>query len=233
MAIILLVVGAVMFVSLLFRVSLIQVENNTVYSDEEIIAASGLEKGVNLFFINNFTAVSSIYATMPYVEEVNLKRVMPNKVIISVNGSDAVACVAFGGDYWLINANGKLLEKIDAKAAESFIRVEHMEPLQPVAGETLLVSETDQGKDELLKKLLSLFEKYGINNHVDYVDLEDINDPVFSYEGRFTVHMMGSGVLERRVVLAMSAISQLAPGDQGELELDSSDSGTRVYFSPA
>ncbi|MBQ2895289.1 MAG: FtsQ-type POTRA domain-containing protein, partial [Oscillospiraceae bacterium] len=77
LALTLLSVAAVIFLSLFFRVSIIQIENDTVYTDEEILAASGLEKGVNLLFINNFSSVSSIYATMPYVESVSLKRAMP------------------------------------------------------------------------------------------------------------------------------------------------------------
>ena len=150
LALTLLTVAAIIFMSLFFRVSVIQVVNDTVYTDEEILAASGLEKGVNLLFINNFSSVSSIYATMPYVESVSLKRSMPNKIILEVTGSEAVACVSFGDDYWLINPNGKLLEKIDAKEAKNFIRVEHMEPLQPVAGEIMQVRDMDVGKDAYL-----------------------------------------------------------------------------------
>ena len=87
----------------------------------------------NLLFLWVKKDVAAIYATMPYVESVSLKRAMPNRIILTVTGSEAVGCVSFGGDYWLINPNGKLLEKIDAKEAKNFIRVENMEPLQPVA----------------------------------------------------------------------------------------------------
>jgi len=232
MALILLFLAAVVFVSLFFRVTILQVENDTVYTDEEIIAASGLERGVNLFFVNNFKAVSSIYASMPYVESVNLKRAMPNRVIISVSGSDAVACVSFGGDYWLINPNCKLLEKIDAKEARSFIRVENMEPLQPVAGEIMNVSAADTGKDVFLRELLSLFQDMGMTSRINWVDLEDLNHPVFSYEDRYEVHLGSSQELGRRLALVRSAIEQLADGDAGTLELEESGSSNRVYFSP-
>ena len=232
LALTLLSVAAVIFLSLFFRVSIIQIENDTVYTDEEILAASGLEKGVNLLFINNFSSVSSIYATMPYVESVSLKRAMPNRIILEVTGSEAVACVSFGDDYWLINPNGKLLEKIDAKEARNFIRVESMEPLQPVAGEIMQVSEADQGKDSYLYELLNAFQKRGIAKKIDWVDLADLADPQFGYEERFTVHLNGAEEMALRLTLVESAISQLASGDAGILEVDATTANSRVYFSP-
>lgn len=224
-------VAAILFVSLFFRVSIIQLQNDTVYSDDEILAASGLEKGVNLLFVNNFTAVSSIYATMPYVETVSIKRMMPNRIILSVTGSEAVACVSFGDDYWLINANGKLLEKIDGRNTGSFIRVEGMEPLMPVAGETMTVSEENSGKDEFLYRILSQMELRGISRYIDWIDLSNMNAPSFSYDMRFTVLLGSSEDLSRRLSLVESAIAQLADGDAGTLSL-SNDGSSVVYFSP-
>ena len=232
LALILIAAAAIVFLSLFFRVSIIQVKNDTVYTDEDIMAASGIEKGVNLLFINNFSAVSSIYATMPYVESVSLKRAMPNRIILEVTGSEAAACVSFGDDYWLINASGKLLEKIDARAARSFIRVEGMEPLQPVAGEIMTVSEENTGKDVFLYELLGQFRLRNIVKKIDWVDLSDLNDPRFSYDGRYTVILSSTTDLSRRLSLIESAIAQLAEGDAGTLELEMAGESSKVFFSP-
>ena len=232
LALILIAAAAIVFLSLFFRVSIIQVKNDTVYTDEEIMAASGIEKGVNLLFINNFYAVSSIYATMPYVESVSLKRAMPNRIILEVTGSEAAACVSFGDDYWLINASGKLLEKIDARAARSFIRVEGMEPLQPVAGEIMTVSEENTGKDVFLYELLGQFRLRNIVKKIDWVYLSDLNDPRFSYDGRYTVILSSTTDLSRRLSLIESAIAQLAEGDAGTLELEMAGESSKVFFSP-
>ena len=232
LALILIAAAAIVFLSLFFRVSIIQVKNDTVYTDEEIMAASGIEKGVNLLFINNFSAVSSIYATMPYVESVSLKRAMPNRIILEVTGSEAAACVSFGDDYWLINASGKLLEKIDARAARSFIRVEGMEPLQPVAGEIMTVSEENTGKEIFLYELLGQFRLRNIVKKIDWVDLSDLNDPRFSYDGRYTVILSSTTDLSRRLSLIESAIGQLAEGDAGTLELEMAGESSKVFFSP-
>ena len=232
LALLLLAVAAVVFISLFFRVSIIQLQNDTVYTDEELLAASGLEKGANLLFVNNFTAVSSIYATMPYVESVSLRRVMPNRIILAVTGSEAVACVSFGEDYWLINPYGKLLEKIDSKTARSFIRVTGMEPLQPVAGEQMIVRDQDAGKDEYLYSVLSELEERNLHTHVTKMDLSDPTAPVLEYEDRYVVYLSSDEDLAYRLSLLQSAVAQLAEGDAGTLEIDPDCRSNKVYFTP-
>lgn len=231
LALVIISVAAILFLSLFFRVSIIQLQNDTVYTDDEIIAASGLEKGANLLFVNNFSAVASIYATMPYVETVSIKRVMPNRIILAVTGSEAVACVSFGDDYWLINPGGKLLEKIEARDAKNFIRVDGMEPLMPVAGEIMTVSEKDAGKDEYIYRMLAQFQLRGITKMIDVVDVSDLTKPVLSYEDRFTVLLNSNEDLSRRLSLMQSAIAQLADGDAGTLEIEGGESNV-VFFSP-
>ena len=231
LALVIICVAAILFVSLFFRVSIIQLQNDTVYTDDEILAASGLEKGVNLLLVNNFSAVASIYATMPYVETVSIRRVMPNRIILTVSGSEAVACVSFGDDYWLINANGKLLEKIEARDTGSFVRVEGMEPMMPVAGEIMAVDEKDAGKDEYLYRMLEQFRIRNITNKIDWVDLGDMSQLTLSYDGRFTVKLGGSEDMSRRLSLLQSAVAQLADGDEGTLEIEGGSSNV-VFFSP-
>ena len=96
-------VALVFGMSVFFRVSTISVEGNAIYSQEEIIAASGIEKGDNLFFVNQFSAISRIYAKLPYVEKAAINRGLPNKLTIVVTESRAVAWVAAEDGNWAID----------------------------------------------------------------------------------------------------------------------------------
>ncbi len=96
-----LVIVAVIFVmSVFFRVSDIQVEGNTHYTDEEIIRAIDIEEGDNLFFFDRFAALSRVFAKLPYVEEVSVERKLPNKVTITVKESQALAYIVLGDEDW-------------------------------------------------------------------------------------------------------------------------------------
>ena len=85
------VLGVIFVMSLLFRVSDIQVEGNTHYTDEEIIRAIDIEEGDNLFFFNRFAAFARVYSKLPYIENGSVERQLPNKVIITVEETTALA----------------------------------------------------------------------------------------------------------------------------------------------
>ena len=79
----LLICAAVVFgLSVFFRVANIEVKGAERYTPEEIISASGLEPGDNLFFVNRSSAISRIYARLPYVETAEIELKLPNRLTI-------------------------------------------------------------------------------------------------------------------------------------------------------
>ena len=90
------VVATIFVMSVFFRVSNIQVEGNTHYTDDEIIRAIDIEQGDNLFFFDRFAAISRVFAKLPYVEQLTVDRQLPNKVVITVVESKALAYLELG-----------------------------------------------------------------------------------------------------------------------------------------
>ena len=112
-------VGCVAF----FRVNEVVVTGNERYSAEEIIAASGVGLGDNLFLVNKPQTTASIMRHLPYVERVTPVRRLPDTIEFHITESQAVAAIRIEvtvevegvaqteTDWWLINASGKLLER--------------------------------------------------------------------------------------------------------------------------
>ena len=65
MSFVLICISVVVAMSIFFRVSRIEVEGNEDYTDEQIIEATGIDTGDNLFFLNRIGAVSSMLARFP------------------------------------------------------------------------------------------------------------------------------------------------------------------------
>ena len=84
MALVMMFLVAVLIMSLFFRVSEIEVVNASDYSDREIVAASGIEKGVNLFFVDRFSGSLVVRGLVADVEAA-LKAVMD--VLVNVIGA--------------------------------------------------------------------------------------------------------------------------------------------------
>lgn len=108
------VVAAVVFgVAIFFKVNTVEVQGNSIYSAEEIMSASGIQKGDNLFTLNKEAAAGSIKAGLPYVETVSVIRFLPDRVVIEVRESEAAFAVETSvNTTWLINSVGKALEQI-------------------------------------------------------------------------------------------------------------------------
>lgn len=104
-------VALIFVMSVFFRVSDIEVTGNSHYTDSEIIQAIDIEEGDNLFFFDRFAALSRVFAKLPYIEEVSVERKLPNKVIIEVTESSALAYLSLGDEDWTIDHNGKVLGK--------------------------------------------------------------------------------------------------------------------------
>ena len=67
-----------------FKIETITVMGEHPYAAEDIIKASGIETGENTFFVNKFSAIDSIFASCPYLDEISIRRHLPSKLEIKV-----------------------------------------------------------------------------------------------------------------------------------------------------
>ena len=163
----LLICAALVFgMSVFFRVSGVEVEGNALYTPEEIVEASGIEKGDNLFFINQFSAISRIYAKLPYVEKAAINRSLPNKLSIVVTESKAIAYVATEQGTWAIDRSCKLLSKAEGEALHGLIRVEGLSAIASEAGQILAPGESETPKIAYLSAILTQIESLGMRESV-------------------------------------------------------------------
>ena len=87
-----LTVGATVF----FRVETVVVTGNSRYTQEEIVAVSGIEIEDNLYAMNKFQIQQQIREQLPYISEVSIQRSLPSTILIHVVECQAVAQVMPG-----------------------------------------------------------------------------------------------------------------------------------------
>ena len=216
----LIICAALVFgLSVFFRVSTIEVEGNSLYTGEEIIEASGIEQGDNLFFINRFTAISRIFAKLPYVEKAVINRSLPNRLVIVVTESQAIACVAAEDGTWAIDRGCKLLSKVSGDELRGLIRIEGLTPIAPEAGQVIAPGEAESPKVNYLSTILTQIDTLGLRDNITYVDISGISNPYFDYLGRFTVKLGSFENVEYKFQCLLSAVDALSDGDRGTLDL--------------
>lgn len=192
-----LVVGCVVF----FRVNEITVRGNSRYTSQEIIAASGVSVGDNLFLINNPQTVRAITRALPYVEKVSPVKRLPDTLEIHVTESRAAAFYEDEDGCWLINSGIKVVELTqDRTKTEGLPRILGLNTVTAVLGSPLTAQLEEQLRLDGLKSLLTALSARDMAQGVNvFVDLSSANAIYFDYGDDLTVVVPMSGDFDRRV----------------------------------
>lgn len=249
-----LTVGATVF----FRVEQVTVSGNQRYTQEEIIAASGIQLGDNLYSLNKVRIDQNIRTTLPYIGDLTINRALPSTIQITVTEWEAVAQVEVpapeqvealrqsmaeaAGDSsqvpdvpaaqepWLISVKGKLLEPAPPDSAA--IRVTGLIPLSPQAGSMMEVPEGERTRLTALTALLEALGEAGMQSQVSNIRLE-ATQLMVRYAGRFDVKMKLNADFSYDVRL-MQAIREKMEEQDGEGACGSMDlTRSPAVYAPA
>ena len=225
----LVIVSVIFVMSVFIRVSDIQVEGNVHYTDEEIIQAIDIEEGDNLFFFDRFAALSRVFAKLPYVREVTVERSLPNKVIITVEESQALAYIVLGEEKWTIDQDCKVLGKATEDELEGLIPIKGVSPGTLLIGEDLTTSDGDTAIVRYIAEVLYQMEERGLYTQVGTIDFTDPKNVRFDFADKFVVKIGDSSKVEYKFGMLMSVLSQLLVGDVGVIDVSNA---TVAHFMP-
>ena len=137
--------------SLFFKADQIFVTGTSRYSQQQVLQASGIRQGGNLFLLNKHQAAAAITDQLPYVESVRIRRQLPNALRIEITECTHPLALEQDGALWLLNGNGKLIDKLQPGQGESCPLVTGLTLTSPQLGQ-LAVPE-NQDKWDLLQQL--------------------------------------------------------------------------------
>ena len=247
-----LTVGATVF----FRVETISVSGNRRYTEEDIIAASGIELGDNLYALNKVRIGRNIRTLLPYIGELSITRSLPSTIVIRVVEWEAVAQLAVpdpaqaaavqeelaGGDQsaepavlaqepWLISVKSKLLEP--APADSRAIPVSGLTPIAPEAGSMLEVPESETTRLSALLALFEALEQAEFFQQVTEIRLEN-TQLIVRYLDRFDVRMAldADFSYNLRLMQAVREAMEAREGPEIRGSIDLTQKNNDAVFSP-
>jgi cell division protein FtsQ len=204
-----------------FRVEDVVVVGSTVYTDQEIVDVAGVDQGDNLFLIPKIQTGKRLVSQLPYLDTVNLRRVLPSTLVITVT-----ECVPLGalegedGTWWVVDRSCKLLEQGGSELAQQYPQILGLTALMPAAGSKLAVSVEESPKLDSLKQLLSAMDERDMLGQVQGIDLSGSAEIVMGYDGRFTVRLpLYSDDFHLLVHRLQAAVDSLDAGQTGTLDL--------------
>ena len=185
-----LILGAVIGGSILFfRVETIQVVGSSKYSAEQILTAAAVEENANLLLLPERAIEKRIIESFPYVDEVTVKRVFPTTVKLEIHECLPLATVQSDGAWWILDGEGKLLERTEESLASGYIQITGLTLLEPKVGVYAQVEETSEPMYQSLKGILTAVEEVGAQENANWIDVESRTEVNMGYMGRFTVRL--------------------------------------------
>ena len=201
-----------------FKIENINVEGETRYSDKEIISAMGLKDGENMFLFNKFAAISRAFAACPYLEEISVRRRLPDTLDISVTECTPVAAISDeDGTLYFVDKKLKVLEKISGGAAVKTCKIEGVELLLPEVGKSAELSGEEK-RNPLLTLLNSAVEN-DIIFQIKSINITRVFDIQFAYTDRFTVRIGTIDDLDKKIRFMLELIKELEEKDRGIIDV--------------
>lgn len=216
------VVIAVIFVlSIAFRINKIEVTGNGHYSSDEIIKAINIEQGDNLFFFDQFGAVSRVFAKLPYVEEVSISRHLPDRVTIEIKESKAMAYLPIGAELWTMDHDCKILGNAAEGEEGSLIQIVGFKPGTLFIGEPLSTEDGNDRAVNFLRDILNQIQGRGMTGQITKIDFTDVNNVSVSYGGKYTFKLGDPYNTAHKFGMIEYAMLQLKEGDIGIIDVSS------------
>lgn len=226
--------------SIFFKVDTITVSGCDKYSAWTVSEASGIEKGQNLLFFGESAAASKIIDALPYVKSVRFTRTLPSTVNIIIEEAPVgYALQDTAGTWWLITAQGRVTEKVDAETAGRHTNLKGITLENPVVGADAVAREPSEetsvtAADRLTVALqiatqLEANEMIGVIASVDVSNLQAIE---MWYGNRYQVKLGNNTELDFKIAAVRSAVAEMSTYQTGILDASFTTFSNSVGYMP-
>ena len=251
-----LVVGIVLSINLLFKVTDFRVENadrttpaNTgIYTEQQLIDATGIQVGDNLYGFSTKEKSDQLLAQMPYLDVAVVTRQAPGTVIIRVQPAVERFKMEHSGSWLVLSEQLKVL-RVEPAEPENLVQLDALlpegaattpgsfltldAPSEPTALATAMPSGTatpenadeadtaQETPNEVLNELLGELDQYGLLDGTTVLTMQNMTELSFLYQGRVSVQLGTANNLDYKIRFAAYII--LDTGGDG---LAGSDRGT-------
>lgn len=215
-ALLIIIIAGIIFalVSPIFNIKEINVSNNNQINTETIISLSQLNLGQNIFKFNK-NKVNKNIKTNAYIESVEIKRKLPNKVQIQIEERKKEYNVEFLNGYAYINNQGYILQISEERQALPTIQGISTPDEQIVEGNRL--NSEDLEKLEVIIQIMNICKNYELDSKVTNIDISKKDEyTLYLEEEKKTIYLGDKNNLSNKM-LYVQVIIEENRGKEGEI----------------
>ena len=214
LAILAVIIFAVLSVTVLFNIEKIIVEGDSDYTDEQIIAASGLKGDENLVRLS----------TSGTLDSVKVEKVFPSAIRITVTRSVPMVSFSYGGRNYVISHIGRVMS-IDTGETDC-MHVIGYKPAESVIVGGFIKAENEE-QDKLIQQMSAAVEKIGLHD-ITSLDITDNLDLIMTYDERVEIHLGSILQIDEKMRMINELLYNGYIADTEHVTLDVSDANRAI-----
>ena len=196
------IVLAVLSNTVLFKCGTIEVSGATRYSADEIIAGSGVKTGDNLLHIDEKKAAESVMNTFAFVDNVQVKKYYPTKIVIEITEAVKWFALVQDGKTNVISRGERVLGELPA---DGLVVLKGFEAQSLEVGARL--SSAVEAKNKVAEEIFNAAEKVGLEKMTE-IDITDRFSIKITVDGRIVLNIGSSNQLESKLRVAQALIEK-------------------------
>lgn len=209
----LILLGIILSLTVFFPIKNIKASGSKVYKAEQIIDASGIDEGDNLFVVSSSSVLEKLKTKLPFVETVELKRKLSGDIEIVVKDADEYAVIFSNNRYYTVSRKGWVLAEADKQPPNIFL-IRGVDARCKV-GKKIVYKNEEQKL--LVNKITDALKGEKIN--IDYVDIADSLNLQAGVEKRFEVLIGSSNNIEEKIKHLRGMLEKISPESSGKINL--------------
>ncbi|MBR6951999.1 MAG: FtsQ-type POTRA domain-containing protein [Oscillospiraceae bacterium] len=215
---------------LFLRVTDIRLDGDPgAYDPQEILAAAGIRKGQSLLLIDRDQAASNVQSAFPALSNASVSCSLPGLVTVRVNESRIRALISYEGEQWVFDEYCHVIGK--AENGTRYVTVSGLEVSGVHVGREMTADRANAGALACTKTILTQLVARGLADGVSSLNVENLANIEFVYDGTFTVKLGTGSKLEYKLERFASVIQSVLEEGKTGGTIDVSNDG-KSYYSP-
>lgn len=201
----------------------ISINGVTLYTKEQILVVGGVSAESNLMRTDTDVIAERLKKYLVYVDDVQVKKSYPSKLIINVKEAEKAADIDFNGKYYVVSKSGKLLECGNDTRTKGIPIVKGLELKSLTPGSKLETKDTL--KTKIFADLTQQLDKLGFTK-ITGINLTDRTNIVLVYNGKIKIYIGSSVDMDYKLKYVKTVIDEkLSDNFKGILRYNGVNSG--------
>ena len=214
------VLGTFCIYKIFFVIRDISVVGCEKYTEEQVLAAVGAEKGDNLYSFSSRIAADSIRMYCPEIGEVTVKRTPPGRIVITVVEEKAVYYTECYGEIRALTGDLRVLGVINEEKAKELVHIELPKIQRAVAGQTVRFIG---GGDEYVYEVAAAVADSGLTSRLGKVDLSSSQDIRLTCDGKYILKLGDHKKTADKLKIATEVLKDKMFNNDNKATIDLSD----------